>query len=391
MSVIKFPQVTVAGTRGREVEAHLIASGIRVTSVPASEIVALSQPTARAPQVLIVDLRDSMALPSAIGVLRRHHPDTAVILLVSALEPTLMLEAMRAGVTEIVPDPLTQAALEAAVGRVWRTDDDDEPAGQVLAVVGVKGGVGTSTVAANMATILAREAPGEVLLIDFHMARGDAAVLLGVQPRYSVVDALESTHRLDEAYFKGLVVSVGTKGPDVLASSERHVVGTPGADRVRALVDFASRQYRYVVLDLPRNDLTILDGLDGVQRILVIANQELTAVRNAAQLVESLAQRYSKERLLLALNRFDKGADIEMGDIEKAVGLPVSYQIPNDYRAAVRAANQGVPLASGDPSNKVATALRALTTDLVGLRKPAPDAATGGLLGRLSLRRTPAL
>lgn len=391
MSVIQFPQVTVVGARGREVEALLTAAGIRVTSLPATDLAALSQPMTRAPQVVLVDLRGQTALPAAVGVMRRHHPDTSVVLIVQALEPALMLEAMRAGVTEVVPEPLTQPALEAAVQRVWQASaDGDEPGGQVFAVLGAKGGVGATSVAVNLASVLSKEAKGEVLLVDFHLAHGDAAVLLGAETKYSVVDALESTHRLDEAYFRGLVVAV-PKGPDVLGSSDRHVVGTPGADRVRQLIDFASRHYRYVVLDLPRNDLTILDGLDGVHRIVLIVNQELAAVRNGARLAESLSQRYTRERLALALARFDKGAEIEADDIEKVVGLPVTYTIPNDYRACVRAANHGVPLVAGDPGNKVAAALKALAVDLAGLTKPKPDAAGGGLLSKLSLRRSTAL
>ena len=390
MSVIKFPQVTVVGTKGREVEAHLVASGIRVSTVAEAELTTLSQPLSRPPQVLIVDLRETLVLPPSIGVLRRHHPDTAVVLLVPSLDPALMLEAMRAGVTEIVPEPLTQASLEAAIQRVWHVAEVDEPAGQVFAMVGAKGGVGTTSVAVNVASVLAREAPGDVLLVDFHLAQGDAAVHFGVENRYSVVDALESTHRLDEAYFRGLVVST-PKGPDVLASSDRHVVGTPGADRVRALIDFASRQYRFVVLDLPRTDLTILDGLDSANRIVVAVNQELTAVRSAGRLVESLGQRYARERLALALLRFDKGAEIETADVEKAVGLPVTYVIPNDYRASVRAANAGVPLVVGDPANKVAAALKALAVDLAGLRKAKPEPSSAGLLAKLSLRRSLAL
>ncbi len=389
MSVIKFPQVTVVGTRGREVEALLAAAGIRVTSLAATELAALSQPATRAPQVVLVDLRGQTALPSAIGVLRRHHPDTAIVLLVETLDPSMMLDAMRAGVTEIVPEPLTQQALEAAVQRVWEVTIDDEPAGQVFAVLGAKGGIGATSVAVNVASVLAKEAAGEVLLIDFHMAHGDAAVMLGAETKYSVVDALESTHRLDEAYFRGLVVSV-PKGPDVLGSSERHVVGTPGADRVRQLIEFASRTYRYVVLDLPRADLTILDGLDAVRRIVLLVNQELAAVRGAARLTESLGQRYTRERIALALARVDKGADIESADVERVVGLPVTYTIPNDYRACVRAANQGVPLVRSEPTNKVAGALKALAVDLAGLRKPQEE-APGGLLSRLSLRRSLAL
>jgi pilus assembly protein CpaE len=386
MSPVTFPQITVVGARGRDLEHHLVSSGMRVSSVSAADLPALAHPTARPAQVVLVDLRDMSSLPSAIALLRRHHPDTSVVLVVSALDPTLMLEAMRAGVTEIIPEPLSQQALEAAIGRVWQAAEPDA-AGQVIAVVGAKGGVGATTIAVNMATILAREAPGEALLIDLHPAQGDAAVLLGVEPRFSVVDALENTHRLDEAFFRGLVVEV-KKGTSLLASSERHVIGSPAADRVRALLGFAATSYKYVVVDVPRTDLSILDGLDGTQQVIVIVNQELSAIRNATRLVEALAQRYGKDRLVLALARFDKTAEIGADDIAKVVGLPVTYAIPNDYRSAVRAVNQGQPLVLGEQS-KLAAALKTMTVTLAGLRTtPVEVPAPSGLLGRLALRRT---
>src|SRR5437867_9173466 len=110
-----------------------------------------------------------------------------------------MLEAMRAGVTECIPEPLTQGALETAVGRVMvqRTAPVE---GRVFAVVGAKGGVGATTIAVNFAEAIARVA-GETLLVDLNVATGDAAVFLGVDPRFTVIDALENTQRLDENFF----------------------------------------------------------------------------------------------------------------------------------------------------------------------------------------------
>jgi pilus assembly protein CpaE len=381
-----FPQVTVAGARDRDIEGYLSSAGIRVTSVALSDLSALAHPSARPQPVLMVDLRDSTSLPPAVGALRRTHPATAIVLLVSALEPTLMLESMRAGVTEIVPEPLTWVALEAAIGRVWQLDSSP-PQGQVLAVIGSKGGVGTTTLAVSVAAVLAREAPGETLLVDLHLSHGDAAMLLGVEPRYSIVDGLDNTHRLDEAYFRGLVAQV-KKGPDLLASSDRHVVGSPEAERVRALVNFTARTYRFVVLDVPRLDRTMLDGLEAAHRLVLVLNHEITAIRNATRLAETLASRYGRDRLLLALARFDKASDITVEDIEKVVGMPVTYRIPNDYRAAVQALNQGQPLAYTE-GHKVGPSLKAMARELGGVATAvAEPAAPGGLLGRLAFRRT---
>lgn len=386
MSIISFPQVTVVGARDRDVEGYLSSAGMRVTSLAATDLAGLAHPSSRAQAVVVVDVRSTGTLPPSIAALRRAHPTTAVVLLVSTLDPTLLLEAMRAGVSEIVPEPLSRQALESAISRVWQPQTASVK-GHVLAVVGAKGGVGATTVAVNLAAVLAREAPGDTLLVDLHLSHGDAAMLLAADPKHSVVDALENTHRLDEAYFRGLVVSI-KKGPDLLASSDRHVVGAPAADRVRALVDFAARTYRFVVLDVPRTDLTMLDGLESAHKLVIVVNHELTTIRNATRLAETLGHRYGKERLALALARFDKQSEITVDDIAKVVGLPVSYRIPNDYRAAVRALNQGHPLAYTD-GHKVGPSLKAMAQDLGSLTTAAEEPAQpGGLLGRLALRRT---
>ena len=128
----------------------------------------------------------------------------------------------------------------------------------VFAFVGAKGGVGTTTTAVNVATALSASAQAQVLLIDLHLAHGDAAVFLGAEPRFSVVDALENMHRLDEAFFKSLVTR-SKAGPDLLASSDRALVATGAHQGIRRLVEFAARVYRYTVLDVPRSDAAALE------------------------------------------------------------------------------------------------------------------------------------
>ena len=91
--------------------------------------------------------------------------------------------------------------------------------------------MGTTTAAVNVATELARLKPGGVLLVDLHLAYGDAAVYLAAEPRFSVADALENTHRLDDAFLKSLCVRTKA-GPELLASPDRNIwlcPWTPGA------------------------------------------------------------------------------------------------------------------------------------------------------------------
>jgi pilus assembly protein CpaE len=336
---------------------------------------------------VVVDLRGLKQVPPAVAALRRFHAETGVVIVCSSFDPVLMLEAMRAGVTECVAEPLSAEELHAAIGRVSNFATPD-PTGTVYAFIGSRGGVGTTTLAVNTAAALNREAAGQVLLVDLHISQGDASVLMGSEPRFSIVDALENTHRLDEAFFKSLVVE--HKGrPALLGSSDKMLVGAPPAERVRSLLEFAASLYRFVILDLPRNDYTVLDALDGVAKMVVVANQELSAVRNCARLVTTLQQRYGRERLSLVLNRYDRHGDITETDIQKVVGMSPAFTVPNDYRSAVKAANQGKPLVLHEDT-KVAASIKSMARALTGLGASSVEqpAATGMLFGKFAARRT---
>jgi len=228
----------------------------------------------------------------------------------------------------------------------------------------------------------------DTLLMDMHLSYGDAAVFLGAEPRFSVADALENTHRLDEAFFQSLVVQTKSK-VHLLASAER---AASGADlrRISTLLQFAMAHYRFTLLDVPRSEAATLDALEGVATILIVANQELATVRNAGRMAAALRQRYGKERIRVVVSRFDKQAEIGNEDVARVVGSPVSFTVPSDYRAALQALNKGRPLAM-DKDTKLAAAFSGIACELAGVRpqtaaEPA-KASGGGLLGLITGRR----
>ena len=294
-----------------------------------------------------------------------------------------MLEAMRAGVKECVSEPLTSQALDEAVRRVLVGAEAD-PTGQLFAFVGAKGGVGTSTLAANTATSLARASEGSTLLIDLHLVHGDAALFVGAEPRFSVLDALENAHRVDESFFSGLVEKTKV-GVHLLASSTRPLHPSMDPARTRALLEFATRKYQFTVLDVPRTDFSGLDALDPATTILVVTSQEVSALRSAAHTAETLRQRYGPKRVRVVVNRFDKSSIVGAADIERVMGEPVKHLIPSDYRVAVEAVNTGKPIVL-DKDGKLAKAIRAFAKDLAGIDAKRSEEA-GGMLARLAWRR----
>lgn len=379
--------VTVVGTRDRQLEELLTTDRIRVQSVPDAGLLQLAHPDAAQPHAVILDLRDRAALPDALAALKRQHPTTGVVIIASRLDPTLMLDAMRAGVNEFIPDPLTQKDLLAAVERVTVNRrplvEAAGPRGDVFAFLGAKGGVGTTTVAVNVATAFAAISRESVLLIDLHPSHGDAALFLGVEPKFSVIDALENSHRLDRAFLKSLVVHAKC-GPDLLASSERAAPGRMEPAGIRTLIELAASAYRYVVLDLPRYDFALLDALEDVHGFTLVANQELATVRSTAKVAAALRQRFGRERVRVVMTRYDQNATIGQDDVEKVLGGRVAHLFPSNYRLAVDALHHGRPVVV-ENHNKLASSLVGFARGLAGLKEEsAQPARSGGLFGRLS-------
>lgn len=373
--------ITIVGAADRQLEELLRGQGVRLKSVGVADLLALAQPSASQPDVVVLDIRDTNLLPPTLATLKRQHPTTGVVIIAARMDPALMVEAMRAGVNEWLAEPISAVEVNAAVERVG-TSRAGSVQGQTFAFIGAKGGVGTTTTAINVATALAQAVEDErTLLMDFHLSYGDAAVFLGAEPRFSVADAMENTHRLDESFFESLVVRSKATGVHLLASAER-AVGQVDLRRISTLLQFAATHYRYTFLDVPRSEAAVLDSLEGVASIMIVANQELATVRNAGRIAATLRQRYGKDRVKVVISRYDKQAEINTEDVERVVGSPVRFTVPSDYRAALNSLNKGRPVVL-DKDSKLSPAFHQIAYELAGIRveKVVEKDRSGGLFG----------
>src|SRR5947199_2531315 len=211
------------------------------------------------------------------------------------LSPDLLLEAMRAGISEYLPKPVTPEALRTGIHRVmrklgWVPSGGLQPAGRLYALFSPKGGCGCTTAATNLAIVLHRLTGKKTLLVDLDLELGDTMLLLGVEPRFSLIDVVRNFHRMD-AGLLGSFVDRHESGVHLLSAPD-HVdrAEVPAEDQIRTILHFVKQHYAYVVVDTS-NSLTpsALAAFAEADRILVVTNGKSRSTRGRQALGADLA------------------------------------------------------------------------------------------------------
>ena len=209
--------------------------------------------------------------------------------------------------------------------------------------IGAKGGVAAPPSPSTWPRRCPSASKEPTLLIDLHLAHGDAAVFLGVEPRFSVVDALENIHRLDEAYLKGLVTTTKA-GVDLLASSTNLLRGACRYGARRSLIEFAATCTATSCWTARGATPRCSRRSTRHRRVVVLANQELTTLRTASRMLTALRQRCGNERVKLGDHPARPEVRDRTADVERCSAGRSKYLFPNDYRTSLGAITRGEPL-----------------------------------------------
>lgn len=338
-----------------------------------------------APELMLVDgICCDTAELSHVEHVTTHHPGTAVILMCSAHTPEFLISSMRAGVREVLPSPATQEALEAAVERIASkiTRATGGRQGKVLAFMPCKGGSGATFLATNVAWLLAETR--SVLLVDLNLQFGDAASFVhDGTPASTLADVAHDITRLDASLLAASTVKV-TPGFSVLAAPEDLSRAMEvKSEHVDAILGVAVLHYDFVVLDLSRNmDTITVRALDRAWRVFPVMQAALPDVRHARRLVDAFrALGYPSDKIEVLVNRFEKGSDIGLEQVQRAVGGVQVRTVPNSYRDVSASINHGDAIGKSARNNPVARQL----ADLAQAISPRQEESRG-LLGRLFRR-----
>jgi pilus assembly protein CpaE len=313
-----------------------------------------------------------------------HHPAVAVILLCSTHTPEFLINAMRAGVREVLPSPVAPAALEAAVKRV-AAKLGAAPArdpGLVLAFMPCKGGSGATLLATNLAWELAQTR--SVLLMDLNLQFGDALSFVhdGAPPA-TIADVAREIGRLDASLLSASTVRVSPKLSVLAAPQDLAHAMEVQPEHVDAIVSLAARHYDFVVVDLPRAlDPVVVKALDRAARIFVVLQAQLPDLRNAGKLLDAFKSLgYPADKPELVINRFDRRAEIGIEQVRKSLGAARLSTMPNSWREASSSVNHGEPIVQTGRTNVLARQIAELA-QAFSPRAEEPRPALARLFGR---------
>ena len=301
--------------------------------------------------------------------------------------PELMLEAMHAGCTEFLTEPLSLDAIRAACGRIQQhfLTRAGNSGGTVVAFFGAKGGVGATTLAVHLATYLVQNNRKKVLLIDNHSQFGHACIYLGIDgSRFQFQELVRNVNRLDSELLLGFLAK-HPSGLDMLSSPDiaqnKRVMH---AEDVASTLDFLRGEYDYVVVDcVALMDETNLAVLGAASQVFVVATPEISAIRDLSRMVDDLTRiDPTTNKIKVIINRFQSQFAISLEEIERVIRLPVSFSIPNSFVELVRSVNLGIPVAHTVKSPFTEVLVR-WADSLVGIERPKPASAAG------RARRTP--
>ena len=339
-------------------------------------------PPPEMPRRLFIVHLDSAAELPAIKRLSSFCPGNPILVVMSASgDPTVPITAMRMGASQVVMLPLQADDFKMALDCI--ANQYGNPVGnQVIAVAGVTGGCGTTTIAINVAFEIAQSRPVRVILAELSLQVGKLPLYLNVEPRYTTHDLLREIHRLD-LYFMQQALTPIVDRFHILAGPYHDVspLAVPSAD-VLLLIECLRQLADIIVLDVPCTyDATYFETLQAADQVLLVGEQKVPSIRSLQMVHRNLGDKPHH----LLLNRYEPNLPgFGVDKLKQMLQVDEVLTIASDYLAVSSAVNQGLPLRLKEPRSRVLADFVTLANKLVPAEDEPADKKGSSMFGNLA-------
>jgi pilus assembly protein CpaE len=351
------------------------------------------------PSILFVDLSESGDPLNDINSLAEVcEPGTVVIAAGQVNDVRLYRDLVASGIQDYLLKPFSADQLREAFANAQLTisgprvsEATTEKPNVMTAVVGVRGGVGASTIASSLAWLMGEKGGRNTALLDLDVHFGTGALALDLEPGRGLTDAIENPSRIDGLFIERAMVRASEKLCVLSAEAPiNQPLVTDGAAFAQ-LQEEIRHAFEGTVIDLPRPMLVQFPHLlNEVHAIVLVVEFTLAATRDAIRILSWLKANAPQCRVIVAANKTPAAGlqEVSRKDFEQSIERKVDVVIPFDPKAASTAAKLGQPLAKGAKTSKVGQPLGVLLSLAVSSADAPPEApekpeGSGSLLGKL--------
>lgn len=359
----------------------------------------LNQPEADSLQFVAVaidatDEDDLVMLGEIIGL--ASSKGIKVILIAEDVSPAALHQLLRQGADEFVPYPLPENELQSAIERLQKPeppvqsaapvtiDRATEGAGVLLAVQGLAGGTGATTLAVNLAWELAnveKANPPKVCLLDFSLQFGSAATFLDLPRREVVFEMWSDTETMDDDIFRQALVCFEEKLWVLTAPKDMIPLDMVTSEDVNKVLEIARRHFDYVIVDMPTTLVQWTEAvLNASQIYFATVELDMRSAQNALRMKRALqSEELPIEKLRFCLNRAPKFTDLNgksrVKRMAESLEISIELLLPDGGRAVCQSSDHGLPLASAAAKNPLRREIAKLASSLHELGKSDAEAA----------------
>ena len=299
------------------------------------------------PDVCLIDFdSDSRKAFLVAEHIRQESPDTAIFAVSSDAQPDVIIQAMRSGCREYLFKPLVRDQLLQAITRAGgrRRERRERSNSHIMTFIGAKGGCGVTTIATQLAALLASSGSKKTLMLDLHPSLGDAALYLGfTNSKYHAYELMENTDRLDAELLQSIALH-HSSGLDILpAPNDFENTRHAGAGAISQMFNFLRLSYEFILIDIPAGLNEYTDKvISHSDQLYVVTVAEVSALRNASRIVDYFGQEdVPDDKVRVILNRYEKRSPIPESQIEKLIQRKIFWTVPNQYHQAVKTISSG--------------------------------------------------
>ncbi len=344
--------------------------------------------TAPTPNLIIIESRHSGG--ELMGGLSRLAEvcdiDTKVIVIGHHNDIALYRELVGNGISDYLVAPLSMADLMAAISDIF-VNPESGPLGRLIAFIGAKGGVGSSTICHNVAWTISSVYRNDVVLTDMDLAFGTANINLDQDPPQGIAEAVYSPDRMDDILLDRLLAKCAENLNLLAAPSTLDRTYDFTQDAFNGVLEVAQRSSPTVVLDIPhqwtawtKHVLSIAD------QVVITAAPELANLRNAKNLLDKLAElrpNDGKPHLVMNQVGVPKRPEISVSDFVRPLDIQPAAVIPFDPALFGTASNNGQMIAEADAKSPIGGSFEFLSQLVTGKAEMKVEKKSG--LGFLSM------